>query len=246
MRELADVDMKLTYVFHSGFIISGERASVIIDYFQDSDGRSGVVRDFLDNHRGPVYVLCSHGHADHFNPTVLGWKQVNPEVRYIFSDDIRRSGLENDRDIVFMNPGEKYRDHSLSVRTFGSTDLGVSFLIELGGYTLFHAGDLNNWHWREESTPEESQQAETDFLNELMPIERSVDRLDLALFPVDERLGRDYMLGAEQFIRRIPTRVFAPMHFGDSYEKASAFKMYAEAHGCRFITWHYRGESVVF
>lgn len=238
--------MKLTYIFHSGFAVSGERITLIIDYFKDSAAQEGVVQAILREQRGPLYVLCTHGHVDHFNPEILHWKKDYPDIHYIFSDDIRLNGQANAREAVFLTPGGRYRDRLVTVEAFGSTDLGVSFLIEAEDRRIFHAGDLNNWHWREESTVEESQEYENHYLNELIPIERAVSQLDLALFPVDSRLGPDYMLGAEQFIDRVPTAVFAPMHFGESYGRAAAFRTYAESHGSRFITWHYRGESIDF
>ena len=36
---------------------------------------------------------------------------------------------------------------ALSVRTLYSNDLGVAFLIQDGGASLYFAGDLNNWWW---------------------------------------------------------------------------------------------------
>ena len=48
----------------------------------------------------------------------------------------------------------------LRIQAFGSTDVGISFLIHLQGKSIFHAGDLNNWHWSEESTEQEIRKAE--------------------------------------------------------------------------------------
>jgi hypothetical protein len=66
------------------------------------------------------------------------------------------------------------------------------------------------------------------------------------MFPVDARLGKDYMLGAEQFVDRIQVAVFSPMHFTSAYEAAEAFRPYAERAGCRFIGWKAKGESIDF
>ena len=111
------------------------------------------------------------------------------------------------------------------------------------GVRLFHAGDLNNWHWSEESTPQEIRKAEGDYLAEIRDLQQEAPADDVALFPVDRRMGRDYMRGALQFVERIKTRIFVPMHFGDDYEGGNAFRPQAEAHGCRFLTIDHRGES---
>lgn len=39
-------------------------------------------------------------------------------------------------------------------------------------------------------------------------------RIDLAFFPVDSRIGRDYWEGAKIFVRRMDVGIFVPMHFG--------------------------------
>ena len=111
------------------------------------------------------------------------------------------------------------------------------------GIRLFHAGDLNNWHWSEESTPQEIRKAEGDFLAEIKNLQQKVPQVDVAMFPVDSRIGKDYMRGAEQFVERIKSTIFAPMHFSEDYQGGNAFRTFAESKGCRFLTISRRGES---
>ena len=125
---------------------------------------------------------------------------------------------------------------------FGSADVGSSFLIYLQGMRIFHAGDLNNWHWSEESTEQEINKANGDFLAEVAYIKASAPAVDVAMFPVDSRMGKDYMKGAKQFIEQIKTTIFVPMHFGEDYAGGNAFCDIAEAAGCRFINIDHRGE----
>ena len=229
--------MKLTYIYHSCFALEGE----------DPDGYyEGSVHDYLLTRPGKLYVLATHFHPDHFNRDILKWKERRPDIIYIFSKDIlkhRRARLE---DAVYIKKLETYTDEYLSIKAYGSTDVGVSFLLEVQGKRIFHAGDLNNWHWNEESTPEESKGYEKSYLHELKTISSDLDSLDLAMFPVDPRLGKDYMRGAEQFVDKIRTKVFVPMHFDDAYDKAAAFGKYAEERGCRFIALSHKGEIIEF
>ena len=108
---------------------------------------------------------------------------------------------------------------------------------------LFHAGDLNNWHWEEESTPEEIAQMEGDFKKELNDLAQLAPRLDLAMFPVDPRMGGDFMRGARQFLDRIPTSCFVPMHFWAQPQKVAPFKPYAESKKTRFVLLGEPGEN---
>lgn len=227
-------------------MIEGDGFIMVIDYYKDSANRNGVVSNMLKEYKGKLYVLSSHSHHDHYNPEILTWRQTHPDVTYIFSKDIQDNKMAINTDVVFLDKLDVYIDDLLDIKAYGSTDLGISFLIKVQGKIIFHAGDLNNWHWNEESTKEEIEEAESFYLSELNTLAKDVKHIDLAMFPVDPRLGKDYMRGAEQFIDRIKTGIFVPMHFGEAYEKAAAFTEYAIRKGVKFVAWENRGESINF
>lgn len=238
--------MTLDYIYHSGFAIEVEGVTLIIDYFKDSSEtvyNQGIVHDYLLKKPGKLYVLCTHFHPDHFNPEVLDWREQRPDIQYIFSSDILKRRRATKEEATYIRKGESYEDSTLRIDAFGSTDVGSSFLIHLQETTIFHAGDLNNWHWSEESTEQEIRKADGDFLTEVRFLRQSAPAIDLVLFPVDRRMGKDYMKGAKQFIEQIKTTIFVPMHFSDDYEGGNAFRSTAEADGCRFISITHRGES---
>ncbi|TWV10464.1 MBL fold metallo-hydrolase [Bacteroidaceae bacterium HV4-6-C5C] len=238
--------MTLHYIYHSGFAIETDHVTVIIDYYKDSSSKNpneGIVHHKLLKKGGEIYVLSSHFHPDHFNRDILSWKAEHPNIHYILSKDILKHRRASKEDGVYINKGEVYEDENIRIEAFGSTDSGISFLINLQGMRLFHAGDLNNWHWDEESTPEEIRKAESDFLAELKYLKQTAPQIDVAMFPVDRRLGKNYMRGAEQFIDAIATGTFVPMHFSEDYEGGNRFKETALKKGCRFISITHRGES---
>ena len=238
--------MKLDYIYHSGFAIEADGVTVIIDYYKDSSEEvfnKGIVHDYLLGRPGELYVLSSHFHPDHFNREVLLWKAERPDIHYIFSKDILKHRRATREDATYINKGDVYEDPNIRIEAFGSTDVGISFLIDLQGVRLFHAGDLNNWHWSEESTPQEIRKAEGDFLAEVKCLQQTAPSVDVAMFPVDNRIGKDYMRGAEQFVERIKTTIFVPMHFSEEYKGGNAFREFAESKGCRFLSITHRGES---
>ena len=235
--------MKITYIYHSGFIIESENATIIADYYKDSDNE--IVHRSLNSFPGKLYVISSHWHPDHFSKEVLEWKSVRPDIQYIFSKDILKKKLATQDDADFMIKGDIWQDENIRIKAFGSTDVGISFLIEAGGKKVFHAGDLNNWHWDEESTPEEIQTSERHFLREIKALYNETNDLDAAMFPVDCRLGKNYMRGAEQLVDLLRVGVFIPMHFGETYNEANAFEKYAEDAGCRFFKLTKTGDSIV-
>jgi L-ascorbate metabolism protein UlaG (beta-lactamase superfamily) len=233
--------MKLTYIYHSGYAIEGEQFTFIIDYFKDAENE--FVRRSLPSFPGKLYILSSHWHPDHFTRTILEWKKIRPDAEYLFSEDILKKRLASADEATFLVKGDVWQDDKVRIRTFGSTDVGVSFRIEAERKTIFHAGDLNNWHWDEISTPAEIRSAERHFLKELKTLADTTRQVDLAMFPVDCRLGKNYMRGPQQFVDTIRTALFAPMHFDQTYDKANAFRPYAEKTGCHFIAWSHTGES---
>ena len=237
--------MKLTYLYNSGFVFEGEHFMMILDYYKDAE--EGFVFQKITSYPGRIYVLSTHWHPDHFNPEVLQWRKTRSDIRYIFSRDIlKKRWWTNFRDVAFLLKGQVWEDDNVRVQAFGSTDVGSSFLVEVEGKKIFHAGDLNFWHWSEVSTPKEIQLSERHFLQEVALLAEKTTQLDLAMFPVDPRQGKDYMLGAQMFVDRIHADVFVPMHFGTDYEKIEAFRESAQAADCRFIEWKARGETIEF
>lgn len=238
--------MKLIYIYHSGFLLEGEDFVLVMDYYRDSEeGGQGVVHSLLKNSGKKWYVLVSHRHPDHFNPEILQWKQYIPDIHYIFSRDVRKKLRPEEREgIVFLSKKEVWEDDFMRIKAYGSTDVGVSFYISFQGKTVFHAGDLNNWHWEEEATVREAAGYERDFLRELKEMAAEVSGLDVAFFPVDPRLGKNYMKGAKQFIEHIAVKCLVPMHFWENYTAANALAAYAREKGVRFVALHNPGQCM--
>jgi len=223
--------MTITYLYHSGFAIENNDVLLIIDFWQDPENCIPQ----LMKHNGPIYVLATHFHPDHFNREIFKWKEVRPDIHYILSKDILRHHRAAKEEAQYLVKGDIFEDNNIHIQAFGSTDSGVSFYVKLVGHTIFHAGDLNNWHWQEESSEAESLQYEKMYLGELKDITKVFTDVDIAFFPIDARLGKEYMRGAKQFLERIKVKHFFPMHFtANPIEKAAAFQDIAQSFGAAF------------
>jgi len=160
--------MTLTYIFHSGFALETEQSILVFDYWMDPSGvMDGVLRS-----RKPMYVFSSHFHEDHFTKDIFEWKKQKPNITYILSKDIykHRRASKEDAD-VWLAKGGTWSDDNISVWALGSTDSGVSWIVETEDKAaikreqsqaclesaerkqarpkvkrIFHAGDLNNWY----------------------------------------------------------------------------------------------------
>ena len=165
---------RLTYIYHDGFLLQTPEVNVVFDYWKDPESAEPRFLQTLETKK-PLYVLVSHHHKDHFNPEIFQWSDRFDDIHYIISRDTFRAarhfinpgslyhGLKRvDPDkVVALAPGEVYRDKHIRVEAFGSTDIGNSYLLQTGGKTIFHAGDLNAWVWKDESTPQEIEEALT-------------------------------------------------------------------------------------
>lgn len=196
------LDVKIEYIYNSGFTVETKNHFLIFDYYK------GDIK--LSDKKTIVFV--THGHADHYNPIILDFKGG---IDYVFSDDIK---LEND--INFVEPGSYLKLNDVDIKVFGSTDLGVSFLVSVDRINIFHAGDLNWWYW-ENDTPKEKASMEKEFKDEIAKLEG--ETIDIAFFPVDPRLGDAFSMGGEYLIKEVSPKHFIPMHFGDNYDATSNF-----------------------
>lgn len=235
--------IKVTYLDHSGFALVLPTAVAVFDYFRDPTG--ALVKVIRENPELPVVFFVSHHHPDHFNPAIFTLAQ-DREVQYVLSNDIFSKVVHDDMPVAWVSPGDEVPGllGGLDVRAFGSTDAGVSFLVTLpDGRKIFHAGDLNYWHWNEESTVEEVKKAYNSFVHIIKELEQYAPKIDIAFFPVDPRLGVDYADGARLFLENIAVKDFFPMHFWGAYKAACEFEDYTTDNTDSFCL-HVPGESV--
>ncbi len=80
----------------------------------------------------------------------------------------------------------------MKIRTLRSTDEGVAFFVRLKEMTIFHAGDLNWWHWEDESETY-NEMMRRNYQYEIGKIEG--EKIDVAFLPLDLRQERAILLG---------------------------------------------------
>jgi len=236
MSKIVDV----TYYVHSGFSCAIDGNFFIFDYWRGQDPEELEGHDLtvekLKNYKN-VYVFITHSHPDHFDPIVYEWYKELP-VNYIVSYEMP-IGSRGKR----MNPGDTYKiSEKIQVKAFDSTDLGVSYLLSYEDINIFHAGDLNFWHWREESTAQEIDEAEVQFKNAMEPIKK--ENIDIAFFPVDPRQGRLFDAGANYFLMSVKPRLMIPMHFWQKNEIAVEFARRSRSRESEVLAMTKPGEKI--
>ncbi|MBE5786313.1 MAG: MBL fold metallo-hydrolase, partial [Clostridiales bacterium] len=173
----------VTFFHHSGLTVAVGETLLVFDYWRGENnalpkGAWLTDKDFEGFKQ--VLVFVSHDHEDHFDEIIYSWNFSKLPITYIVSDDLP-IGKRGKR----IAPGESLTLGNTTVQAFSSTDKGVSFYVTVDDLHVFHAGDLNLWHWREESSLREIAQAERDYYRAVAPLEQLP--MDIAMFPVDPR-----------------------------------------------------------
>lgn len=238
---------KINYLYHSGFLVETKSNLLIFDYFKDDSDKkersleNGVITEDILKTEKNVLVFSTHSHFDHFNPLILSWRKVNSKIKYILSSDIQR--VEDSKSCIYISENESIRIDNVDIKAYGSTDIGISLLVNVDGISIFHAGDLNWWHWKDESD-EDNLAMEKAFKEKVEEI--SNEKIDIAFFPVDSRLKEYYDLGGKYFIKKIKPKLFIPMHFADDPEITRKFKEKINNSSTDIVEISGRGQEILF
>ncbi len=219
---------------------------MVFDYFRDPS--HSVVKTLEKQPAKPVVFFVSHRHPDHYNPDIFNLAQNHKRV-YVLSNDVEARDTNSRLAIQGMSAGDAVEDlpGGLSVKAYPSTDEGVSFMVTTkDGRKLFHAGDLNLWHWKEVSTDREVERATMEFRKALREIADENPAVDVAFFPVDVRQGKDFAAGAVEFVEAVKTTDFFPMHFDGDSHVACDFGVYPfhTQVSTKFHCMHDPGQSI--
>ena len=210
------------YIYHSGFVLELEKSILIFDFYRiptnKKNEEESFISKFIKRTDKKVYVFSSHSHSDHFNKEILKWLNLNENIKYILSDDIK---IHKHKNFYFTKEGDSFELDNLKISTFGSTDLGSSFYVNVEDKNIFHSGDLHLWHW-EDDTLEEEKTMYDAYMSELEKIKK-LDRIDIAFVPVDPRLGVNTLEGVELFYKVLKPKLIVPMHFSDDYSQIKNF-----------------------
>ena len=199
--------MRISFLGHSGFLLELPSATLLFDW---SEGELPTLRPGR-----PLLVFASHHHEDHFRPAIF---QLGAAA-FLLGKDVRMSARDRERwgvspeaaaRCVTLGGGRRLEPlPGVQVETLTSTDEGVAFLVTADGQTVFHAGDLNWWHWGGEDVSWNTEMA-LHFQEFTAPLRGK--HIDLAMLPLDPRLGRDGFRGPRYFLELADIARALPMH----------------------------------
>lgn len=211
--------MKIKYIEHSCFLIELEHTALLFDWYKGEIPR-------IDENK-EIYVFSSHKHHDHFNMDIFNEMKAYKKVHYVLSKDIRlspnyleRNGIDVGvkEDITFVGKNQSYHfgeeSNTIEVTTLTSTDIGVAFVIQCEGKSIYHAGDLNWWSWPGDEVEAEKRR-EKEYVIEIDKLKDH--HFDIAFVVVDPRQVEHYWWGLNYFMKVVDADVVFPMHFWGNY-----------------------------
>lgn len=214
--------MKVTYVYHSCYIVELDNVILVFDYFM------GKLPEFNKNKK--LYFFASHKHQDHFSMNIFKLTEKYPNIKYILSNDIRISEKYLERNgyskelknrIIRVGKHDEKNIDEIRVETLKSNDAGVAFIVTAENKCIYHAGDLNWWHWEGEL---ESYNSALEF-KYTMEIDKLKERkIDVAFVPLDSRLNTSFYKGIDYFARTTKAELIFPMHMWRKYEIVDKLK----------------------
>ena len=222
------MDMKVTYIYHSGFSVELKECVLLFDYYKGKLPQWGKGKT--------IYVFASHKHQDHFRLEIFDLAKEYPKVHFFLGNDIKLNekylernhiqpfvkgqitNIGNNKNILFDN---------IEIISLKSTDTGVAFVVKAEGRSIYHAGDLNWWHWEGEPYPF-NENMERDYKKEIDRIHGM--HFDAAFVPLDPRLGKAYGWGMDYFLENTRAAKVFPMHMWEKYEWIGAYKKTLEGH----------------
>ena len=194
------------YLGHCGYAVKTRGHFLVFDYQQTYDGRQRkslpLQRSLAGGWINPdeiknlqVRVFVSHSHEDHYDPVILTWKKIIPDIHYYFGWKADDDPSTN----YLIGPRAELSSGGLTIATINSHHSGVpevAWLVKVDGLVIYHNGDC---------LPD-NPASEHDFLK------TKSARIDLAfVFPVTNP-GEKYTIQEEDFFRKFSVGAAFPMH----------------------------------
>ena len=211
--------IEITYIFHNCFVLHAGTHTLLFDLPAAEHLPVEALEALSPVLAGrEVTAFFSHSHADHFDPGVAAVLAGCTDARYVVSDDVADmfpEALPADPErTLTLEPEQRAEFGGMRIEALESNDLGVAFIIELDGLSIYHGGDLADW-----TRPEMSgaQRAFTTQFYAAVLRKLAGRSVDVAFSNADPRL--DNRSGAADFVRTVRPGVFVPMHlFGHTEE----------------------------
>ena len=200
---------RIVYIHHNCFVLEAGEKTLLFDYPAPAylpEAAARVCASHLAGRR--LVVFASHSHDDHFDPEIVAATSGAAARQFVVSDDVADlygDALPPGR--ITMEPEDRVDLDGLTVTALESNDLGLAYLIEMDGLTVYFGGDMALWDWPGQS-PAARRAVGMSWRRLLKTL--AARPLDVAFSNMDPRLPS--LAGAPDFVEKLAPAVFVPMH----------------------------------
>lgn len=220
---MAQLAMDVRYLGHSAWLVQTQRRNLLFDYGATPIRRGTSLAEGVFNIDElpdlPLYIFISHRHSDHYSSQLHSQMAKRSGTTIIIGLDQQPSCADTELAPTGTTLAWPHSDlvlDDLRIRASGSTDSGVSFLIDTPEGLIYHGGDLAQWD--DTAFFRRVYREEIDWLAEQTA---AIGRVpDLAFVPVSTSDGyqEDILLqGLWYFLDKISPAKVLPMH-ANNYE----------------------------
>ncbi len=209
--------MKLYFLAHSGIAAEMSDRILLFDVWRDPLGHTQE----LAKTDKDMYFFVTHAHEDHYL-RVLGKVYGERAKAFILSHECDGYSFPAEK-TYFAAPGDHIPMADMDIMTYGSTDTGGSFAVTAPEGSIYHAGDLNWWHWTGDPDADNFEMREM-FFGELAKMHEL--QAEVVCFPVDNRQGPAEEWGIIEFLQalpRVPSKLLVPIHRNGAPWKPSLY-----------------------
>ena len=212
----------------------GERRDAILE----------LVKRLLEGRK--VLALFSHGHRDHYGRGLVKATEDAESLTVVASHDTVRSEKGFLREVsdvlVVARPHETYSLEKAEVRTFENTDMGVAYVVKLGGLSVYHSGDLARWVWPD--LPHRLREAVDRLFRKEVEYVTSEGE-DVVIVVAEPRLPG--WGGVDYFIEKVSPAYLVPAHLRGEVMLARKIKLEMQGlyPSTYFVTYTKEGEEIL-
>jgi len=203
-KNLKTGEALIFYLFHSGWAVKTQNHLFIFDYWEmkEKPDQPSLLNGFINSSEiasQNVYVFVSHRHSDHYDPTILEWKDKVKNIKYIFG----WKAIDDPGHFYFQSERKSYKTDDIEIFNIHHNFDEIpesAFLIFADGLSIYHAGD----HGHSKGQKNEIFRGNIEYLAKLRK------KIDIVFTPT---FGGQYYT-----IEKLSPKVVFPMHNG-GYER---------------------------
>lgn len=231
--------MKIIYIYHNCFIIDLGSKKLLFDYpkILNEEAVNFVINTIKNN---DLIVFISHSHNDHFTEEVIELRKFVKSFICITSYDVIEASNRMKNLCYEVKDGDSLKIDNIIVDVYGSSDIGVSFLLKISSIKVYYAGDNANWK-REQLPPELNEKIEKTFKKVISEIKNKEGSVDIA-FLVFCEICEDYG-GISYIVRELKPQLLVPMHLSGNTKIFETYKKYFKNLSCNIFTYHNLGDT---